>query len=151
MALATVSLASTTFTTTAEPGDTLVNLASTSGITPDVRLYVDREMLAVVRLTGIGTQAIVRRGLDGTAGSRHATNATIYIGRADQFFTSDPGGLPPSETPVYPYINVVTGDIWVPQGDETGADLNGRVWSKITTSLESGALGIRQRVTTTPS
>lgn len=151
MALATVTLATTTFTGTVEPSDNIVNLSSTSGITPDVCLYVDRELIGVVRLTGIGNQAIVRRGIDGTIASRHATDAPVYIGRADQFYSSDPVGLPPNPPAVYPYINVLTGDLWVAQGDETGADVAGRIWAKITTTLDTGALGIRQRVTTTPS
>jgi hypothetical protein len=151
VATATVSLSSTTFATTVEPSDTLVNLASTSGIVPGVLLYCDRELLAVDRLTGIGTQAIVRRGQDGTAATRHATNATVWIGRGDQFYSSTPTGLPPAILPVYPYIDVRTGVIWVAQGDETGVGNAGRIWAAVTIAMVPGSLGNAQTVTTTPS
>lgn len=151
MAIATVSLSSTLFTSTVEPSDSQVILSSTSGVTPGVRLFCDRELLAVERLTGIGNAAVVRRGVDGTFASRHATDAVVYIGRADQFYASDPIGLPPAVLPIYPYINALTGDVWVAEGDETGPGNAGRVWSKATQSIDAGALGNNQHVVVTPS
>lgn len=151
MANATVSLASTTFAATVEPGDTLIQVSSTSGITPGVRLYCDRELLGVERLTGIGTQVIVRRGLEGTSATRHATNTTVWIGRGDQFYGTDPVGLPPSVLLVYPYINVLTGVAWVAQGDEAGAQNAARIWAPITTTLIPGAFGNQVLTTTIPS
>jgi hypothetical protein len=151
MANATVSLSTTTFSNTVEPADSRVILASTSGITPGVRLYVDRELMAVDRLTGIGNEAVVLRGIEGTAASRHATNSTIYIGRGDQFYSSDPIGLPPAILPVYPYINVLTGVVWVAQGDEVGAGNAGRIWAPITLAMARDGVGAYQVTTTTPS
>lgn len=151
MALATVSLSSTTFATTVEPSDTLVNLTSTSGIVPGVSVFCDRELMFVERLTGIGTQTIVRRGQDGTSATRHATNSTVWIGRGDQFYNSTPTGLPPAVLLVYPYIDVRTGVIWVAQGDETGPNNAGRVWAQTTQAMVAGALGNQSVVVTTPS
>lgn len=151
MPLATVSLATTTFASTVEPSDTQVVLSSTSGVVPGVRLFCDRELMAVERLTGIGTTVLVRRGVDGTVSSRHATNAPIYIGRADQFYNSDPTGLPPAVLLVYPYINAASGDIWVAEGDEVGAGNAGRIWSKVTQSIDAGALGVNQTTVIIPS
>jgi hypothetical protein len=151
MANATVSLNTSTLLVTVEPSDNRIQLASTSGLAPGVRLFLDRELLAVETLTGIGTEAIVRRGVDGTTASRHATNTPVYIGRADQFYASDPVGLPPNELPVSPYINAVTGDIWVATGDESGPGLQGRLWSKVTRSMVPGALGGNAPVIVTPS
>ncbi len=151
MALATASLGTTTFSSTVEPGDTQVILSSTSGIAPGVRLFCDRELLAVVMLTGLGNAAVVRRGVDGTSSSRHATNATVWVGRADQFYDSDPYGLPPANLPVYPYINVRTGDVWAAEGDELGPGVSGRVWSKVTQSIDAGALGVNQTNVVIPS
>jgi hypothetical protein len=151
MANATASLTSTTFSVTVEPSDTRVLLASTSGISPGVRLYAGRELLGIEVLTGIGNEAIVRRGLEGTAASRHATNETVWIGRADQFSSSDPTGLPPAVLLVYPYINVLTGVAWVAQGDETGPGNAGRIWAPMTVAMSAGALGNQQTTTTVPS
>lgn len=158
MAVATVSLTTTTFTATVEPGDTKVILASATGITPSTalpqggtHLYVDRELMLVERFTGIGNEAVVRRGLDGTAISRHATNATVWIGRGDQFYNTTPMGLPPAVLLVYPYIDVRTGVIWVAQGDESGVGNAGRIWAPMTITLSTDALGNQHVVTTTPS
>lgn len=151
MANATVSLSSTTFVQTVEPSDSKVVLASTSGITPGVRLFADRELMQVLSLTGVGNEVVLRRGVDGTSASRHATLAPVYIGRADQFYDSDPRGLPPVTLLVYPYINVVTGVLWVAQGDEAGPGNAGRMWAPVTVAEAQGALGINVITTTTPT
>jgi hypothetical protein len=128
-----------------------VILASTSGITPGVRLYADRELMSVDRLTGVGNEAVVRRGIEGTAATRHASNTAVYIGRGDQFYSSDPVGLPPIVVPVSPYINVLTGVAWVAQGDEAGPGNAGRLWAPITVTQAAGAFGSTVVTTTTPS
>lgn len=150
MVLATTSLGTTTFATTVEPSDTLVNLASVSGVSVGTRLYCDREMMAVSGLTGIGTQVLVRRGGGGTASARHATNAPVWIGLGHQFYDNDPVGLPPVTMLVYPYINVLTGQAWVAVGDEVGPGNAGRIWQPVSTAVVAGALGNSQVVVTTP-
>lgn len=148
---ATVTLDTTTFANTVAIGDTSVLVASTSGLAPGVRLYADRELMAVVRVTGNGNEVVVLRGRDGTATRRHATNVTVYIGRADQFYEADPIGAPPTVVPVSPLINVFNGAIWIAQGDDDGADSRARVWAQVTTTMVTGALGIRSLVVTTPN
>lgn len=152
---ATVTLSTTTLATTVEPGDSLLTLGSLSSVPLNLlvptRLYVDRELMAVEQITGIGNQVVVRRGTGGTAASRHATNTTVYIGRADQFYTSDPIGLPPVSVQVSPWINVVTGVAWVAQGDEAGPGNAGRIWAPITVTEAAGALGVTVITTTTPT
>lgn len=142
---ATVTLATTTLTEQVSASDTAFKVASTSGLTPGVRLYLDRELANIISIDGSSVQ--VARGVDGTASSRHASNTPITFGRADQFYDSDPVGLPPNELPVSPWINVLTGSIWLASGDELGPGLGGRVWAKQTTTSYAGSLGIR--VTTT--
>lgn len=149
--LATVTLASTSFASAVGAFDTQVNLASTSGIVPGVRLFANREMLCVERLTGIGNNAVVRRGLDGTGSSAHATNETVYIGSPEQFYDIDPQGVPVTGSPVNPYINTRTGVIWVIQGDDVGSGAAARAWQPVTTTQTTGALGVRVTTTTTPS
>lgn len=149
MAVATVSLSSTTFARTVERGDTSVLLASTSGVVPGVRLYADRELMAVVSL-GLGNEVNVRRGSDGTSTDRHATTVTVWFGNPCHFYASDPYGLPNDPVSVYPYINVLNGNVWVPQGDETGSGVSGRSWQLVTNTQQFGAFGIRQNTITTP-
>lgn len=151
MANATVTLSSTTFSQTVEPGDSKVIFASTSGLSPGVCVFADRELMRIERLTGLGNEAVVRRGIDGTVSSRHATNATVYIGRGDQFYHQDPMGLPPIVMLVYPYINVRTGVLWVAQGDEDGPGNAARIWAPVTVAMAAGALGVSTVTVTTPS
>lgn len=143
---ALATLATTTLSQLVGPSDQTFKLASTSGITPGTRLYLDRELTSVVSVgDGLVT---VRRGVDGTAGARHGYNTLITIGRADQFFEVDPLGLPPNELPVTPYINVLTGVVWVATGDEQGPGVSGRLWQQSTTTSTIGSLGVRVTTTT---
>lgn len=141
---ATVTLSTTTLKAPASAGATSVNVASTSGITPGLRLWIDRELMAVERL-GVSTLVHVRRGVDGTAAAPHSSAAVVTIGRGDQFYAVDPVGTPPHAIPVSPYINVMTGDVWLAKGDNIGPDGDtGRWWQKVSTSYATGALGVRQ-------
>lgn len=147
---ATVTLSTTTLTYAANDSDSAVILGSTSGITSGVRLYIDRELLTVISLglaTNLGTSVNVLRGVDGTGSSRHPSGSTVTIGRGDQFYASDPAGLPPDVVLVSPWINVITGTSWTAQGDETGPGLSGRFWQQTVTTPSIGSLGVR--VTTT--
>lgn len=152
MATATVTLSTTTLSSTIGVDDTRVVLASLTGVFAGTRLYIDREMLAVLRVSGLGNEVIVRRGMDGTASTRHGSNSVVTIGRGDQFYATDPKGLMPTDSvPVLPYINVATGAIWTIQGDDSGPGIDGRVWALVTTTQTAGALGVRNTVTTTPT
>ena len=148
---ATVTLATTTFTSPVAAGDTQILLTSTSGIVPGVFLVANREVFKVIALTGIGTAVTVLRGQAGTATQPHGTSETIYVARGDQFYATDPVGLPPTAIPVSPYLNVLTGAIWVVQGDEIGAGTGARSWQPVTSAQTIGDLGLRQTTTTTPS
>lgn len=148
---ATVSLSTTGLAADVSASDTLWTLTSTSGVAPGVLLYASRELVAVDRLTGIGNQVIVRRGVEGTVSSPHTTADTFYIGTGVQFFSQDPAGLPPNPIPVFPYINVLNGVLWTSQGDDTGPNQQGRTWQPITTSQSIGPLGVRVNTTTVPS
>jgi len=158
MANATVTLNTTSFALPVEPGDRVVTFADVTNIPSSpqqaiapLEIFVDGELMSLEYSTGIGNQWYVLRGDDGTAATRHATNATVYIGRSDQFYQVDPVGLPPNEMPIYPYINVRTGAIWIAQGDESGPGLQGRVWARVTSTSAAGALGSRVVTVVTPS
>lgn len=155
MANATVSLSSTSFTLPVEAGDSLVTVASIANMVLgliELILFVDQEAMLVEFVGPVGTQLRVKRGAAGTAAARHATNSTVYFGRPDQFYAFDPRGVPPATVEVYPWINLITGTIWVPQGDESGPGNAARIWAAVTiTNPATGPLGSRVLTTTTPS
>lgn len=135
---ATETLGTTTLLKPVAASDRLVSVESVSGLIPGMRLFCDGELMALVSL-GIGTEVVVRRGVDGTIAAPHDSSATVYAGRADQFYRSDPVGAPPEAIHVSPWINVANGSIYFANGDEGGA----RWWQKQTTTYSIGALGIR--------
>jgi hypothetical protein len=139
---ATVTLSTTALQVSAEAGDRQVRVASTSGLTAGVRLFVGTELMSVVSL-GVSNWVNVLRGVDGTAAQHHDAGETIYIGRAHQFYGSDPAGAPPEAIPVSPYINVVNGTIWYAQGDTRPAGQAQRWWQKQSATYGVGALGVR--------
>jgi len=144
---ATVTLSTTTLLATVSKTDTTVSLASTTGVTPGIRLYVDQELMGVLSL-GLGTSVNVLRGLEGTATTAHLSGATVTIGRGDQFYLQDPTGVPPTPVLVSPWINVITGTYWTAQGDETGPN-QAQWWQPTVTTRSIGPLGVRT-VTTAP-
>lgn len=150
---ATVTLSSTTLKTNCAASDTAVQLTSTTGVTVNnlttLRFWVDRELMTVVSL-GLGTWVNVLRGSDGSIASAHGSSATVYIGRADQFQSSDPVGTPPSPVLVSPWINVLTGTIWLAEGDESGPSAGARFWQIVTNVPGTGSLGVRT-TTQTPT
>lgn len=151
MPAATATLATTTLVFAVDAGARHWQLASTTGIVQGTRLWLDRELAAVEQLTGINNIVLVRRGVDQTIATPHQSSATVTLGRADQFYSTDPVGLPPIPILVYPYINVTTGVSWVAQGDETGPGAAARIWAPITSTETQGAMGVRVVTTTVPS
>ena len=149
--VALYTLATTTFASNVGMLDTQVNLTSTTGIVPGIRLFANRECFAVEKLTGIGNYAIVRRGVDSTETRVHNTQETVYIARPDQLFVTDPTGIPLAGVYSNPHINVTNGVIWVVQGDDSGPGVYARSWQQVTTTQAAGPLGVRTNTTTTPS
>ena len=146
---ATVTLSTTTLQYSVGKSDAQIKVASSTGLTADTRLYVDRELMSVVSVgltAGNYTQVNVRRGVDGTTASPHSSSATITIGRGDQFYDSDPAGAPNEAVLVSPYINVVDGTVWYAQGDTTGPEAV-RWWQKTTTTYGETSLGVRTSTT----
>jgi hypothetical protein len=139
---ATTTLASTTLAVVAQPGDREVNLASTSGVTPGLRLFVGGELMEVVR-SGVGNWRVVKRGVDGTEATLHDSSETVYIGRGDEFHTRDPSGAPAEVIAVSPWINVRNGSVWFAQGDALPSPNAKRWWEKQTATHSVGALGVR--------
>jgi len=141
---ATVTLSTTTLRQVVSATENQIKVASTAGLFPGTRLWIDRELMRVVSL-GIDPVVNVVRGVDGTGGAPHSSNSTITIGRADQFYMTDPVGRPDEAIPVSPYINILTGVVWFAQGDVEPVGLSDRWWQPQTTTWEVGALGVRTK------
>lgn len=142
---ATVTLSSTTLKTAAGASDKQIQVSSTSGLIPGIHLFADGELMSVVSL-GIGTWVNVLRGVGGSAATAHPAMATVYVGRADQFYSTDPVGKPAASVLVSPWINVRNGAVWFAQGDPDGV----RWWQKQEAAHSAGPLGI-QAVALDPS
>jgi hypothetical protein len=119
---ATVTLASTSLGANCGTTDRAINVLSTANITPGLFLFMDRELMKVdsIGLPSVagGTMVNVRRGVAGTHSMHHNTVSPIYIGQGYQFYNRDPKGAPEVVVYVVPYINIETGVIWWPQGDD---------------------------------
>ena len=139
---ATVTLATTTLRAPVGGSENVITVASTSGLIPGIRLWVDTELMTVMGL-GVNSQVQVQRGVDGSSSSPHASSALITIGRADQFYSVAPVGRPPDVIPVSPYIDVIAGNVYFAQGDASPAGLTNRWWQRVTTTYGVGALGVR--------
>ena len=143
---ATVTLSTTTLSEPVSASAGQIRVASTSGLTAGTRLFVDRELMSVVSL-GVQSLVNVLRGVDGTGSAAHSSSAELTIGNGDQFYSADPIGRPPEAVPVSPYINVITGERFLAQGDELPAGETDRWWQKVETTYAVGALGVRTKTT----
>lgn len=129
LGLAAPSLAQTFLTTTtlstavgSPTADTVVLASATTAAAGGV-LYIDRELMGIVSVSG--TSVRVTRGQQGTAAAPHGASSIVIIGPAASLQASGPYGLssfgqsdPPMgscTTAPYrflPIINVVSGDVW---------------------------------------
>jgi len=139
---ATVTLSTTTLAAPVNSRDGRIKVASTSGLFAGYRLWIDKELMSVVSLD-VDTWVNVKRGVDGTSGSAHSSSATLTIGRADQFYTSDPVGSPPAAVLVSPWINVLSGKVWFAQGDTLPDGDSNRWWQEESVTRGVGPLGVR--------
>ncbi len=146
----TTELATTTLTTSiSATGDTIA-VASATDIRAGLRVFVDKELMTVLRPGVVSGLFQVARGTDGTGAAPHSSAAVVTIGRGDQFYMTDPLGVPPNPVLVSPWINLTNGTVWYAQGDALGSGAQNRYWVNVTTSYAVGALGVVV-ATSTPS
>lgn len=141
---ATETLATTSLVAPIGTSDTVICVASPTGVVKGMGLWVDKELMRVIGpdvVANTGYCFKVRRGSSGTIASAHFGGATVTIGRGDQFYFSDPTGQPPLAVPVSPWINTANGKVWVAQGDDVNGNAN-RWWQEVTTTYGVGALGV---------
>lgn len=90
-AQAQTALTSTTLSAALTATQTTVQVASATGVSAGVYLFVDREAMRVNSITG--TLANVSRGFAGSAARAHITGAVVYVGAASAFSSDGgPGG-----------------------------------------------------------
>lgn len=139
---ATTTLSTTTLSVHVDRSGDLVKLASTSGVYPGYRLFLDGESMEVVSLE-VDPWVRVRRGVDGTNGVPHVAPSTVYIAQPHQLYQKDPTGRPPAVIEVSPWINVINGKIWFSQGDALPESTSNRWWQEQTATYSQGPLGVR--------
>ena len=148
---ASVTLPTTTLTLWIGPQNHTLKLASGSGVTPGLCLWIDRELMSVTSLPDSNGNVRVRRGVGGTAPSEHSSTALVTIGRPDQFYTVDPFGSPGSVIAVSPYINTLNGKVWYAQGDALPLNSTVRYWQEVTGTYGTASLGILTQTTSPTS
>lgn len=150
---ATVTLSTTSLYEAISDKAGEIKVASASGLVTGTRLWIDRELMSVTSV-GVSTTPYtivkVRRGVDGTVATAHASSSTVTIGSAEQFYNYDPMGIPPTCIPVSPWINTRNGNVWYAQGDATEFAQNARWWQNVTNTYGVGSLGVRT-VTSDPT
>lgn len=124
--------------------DTLIPLTSVANINANDMAWIDRELIQIDAITNNSTppQIRVRRGIGGTGAVAHGLGATVTTGAPTLFYGSDPIGVPAPGSQPY-WINVKTGVIWVPQGDEAGPGTANRYWAPQVVTYGIGSLGVR--------
>lgn len=92
-------------------------------VNPQSNVFIDREEIEIRSVSATLLQ--VRRGVNGTTASAHASGAMVLSGPAIVFYTNDPGGTPASpgyvsggsctkaNTLVTPWLNVRSGGQWL--------------------------------------
>ena len=141
---ATVTLSTATLAYGVDPRADEVTLSSVSGVYPGFCLFIDQELMTVLRLLD-SARVKVGRGIGGTPAQDHSSSATVYIGKPEHFYSADPIGVPSSAIPVSPYINVLNGRVFLAQGDAAqfpGQQVN-RWWQPVETTYGVGPLAVR--------
>jgi len=101
----------TTLSAAVTKSQTQVTVASATNVAVGNILYVDREAMKVVTLSG--TNATVRRGQEGTAAVAHASGAVVYTAAPQYFYATEVSGTCTSTDEIaLPHISVATGNIY---------------------------------------
>lgn len=105
-----LTLTSTTLTRALDSSALVVYVASATNVLVGDLIFCGREAMRVDSVLGLVVR--VSRGYAGTLGESHPSGATVYAAPAWAFYIRDPVGVPPSEVPVTPWINLATGVVW---------------------------------------
>jgi len=107
-------------------------------------LYVDREAMVLTQNIN-QLVATVQRGALGTAAKSHASGATVYVGKPNQYGLSDPSGAFNAPGDAYlPLVVIPTGRIWNNSGGtwtEVGGGSGTLTGPQGSATLNFGAIG----------
>lgn len=112
-AFAQATLNSTTLAAALDASSSTISVTSATNVAVDYVLFVDREAMKVVSLSG--TQVRVIRGYSGTAARAHAALATLYTGLERYYQPSEvvPGSTCTSTSEVaLPRVVLPTGNVY---------------------------------------
>ena len=106
---------STTITVAASATDTIITLASATGIADNYGIYINGEYMTVNPTWTSGVRVPVMRGQLGTVARGHIDNATALIGPPGMFTTADagPGACPSVPQQYLVSVNVINGNVWL--------------------------------------
>ena len=117
-----MALSTTTLSQAVGAGDRIWSLASVAGdlglpsivngLDPVLCLVCGGEAVQITRLIPGASAAEVQRGLFGSRVAAHPAGATVYLARPSDLYQQDPVGAPQSGH-VQPWINTITGTVWV--------------------------------------
>lgn len=109
------ALATTTLSRATTAADSQWYLASGSSVTIGTVLFSDGEAVTVTaQVTSTCFQ--VQRGQFGSNAAAHASGATVYKGTPEQFYQTDPEGVPVTDPITTPWINTLNGAVWTVSG-----------------------------------
>ncbi len=121
--MATTTLSQTTITAAINATQTIIPVASATGIVAEGSSEVPGSLLYVVDPGQKRGEAMIATSISGLSigvrrvdfGVPHVSGATIYHGRPDKFYDYNPAGsVVAANAAVTPWINVETGEIWIP-------------------------------------
>ena len=105
------SITSTKLTVALDADDRTIRVDAATGFVVGYGLYVDREYMSVVSITG--TTISVRRGAGGTRATPHVCGARVFVAPPQYFTTYDRAGAGTyASQDVSPYINIMNGNVW---------------------------------------
>jgi hypothetical protein len=113
------TLTQTTLSGAITANQTIFTLASGTGISVGMNLYVidPNEQLGELMSVRAISSAVVtvnRFGISGGNKVPHSTGAIVLAGTPDQFYTKNPyGGVVAADIANTPYVNITTGEQWL--------------------------------------
>lgn len=141
-ALAQTSLTSTTLSLAINDSTRQVQVASATGVTAGVYLFMDREAMQVTSISG--TVAQVARGVAGTAARAHAASTIVYVGAPERFYKTEVVGTCTATAELYtPRIVLPTGNVYTCQNSVwkmIGADVGSLTVACYTGPLATGSV-----------
>ena len=107
----TYTTAAVTATAQVVPVYSATGIVAASGTVKPTVLYIDGELMTVIEVNS--TSISVLRGQGNTVPRGHRASSVVYIGKAEWYASTDPGGTCTAASVwTDPYINTTNGSFW---------------------------------------